>query len=116
MAGFYKLSVAARCHGRWLLGSRSARGSLSGAEPHGEEYGFASLGPIEIHVSRNEDHDPATTAGCAYLDVADADALWRQWRTAPGGKDVEPVYTDYGIREGAHIDPDGNLLRYGSRR
>jgi hypothetical protein len=25
-----------------------------------------------------------------------------------------PVDTDYGLREGWHIDPDGNLLRFGS--
>jgi hypothetical protein len=25
-----------------------------------------------------------------------------------------PVDTDHGIREGAHVDPDGNLLRFGS--
>lgn len=43
----------------------------------------------------------------------DADARWRQWSTAPGGTDVEPVDTNYGTREGAHIDPDGNLLSYG---
>jgi hypothetical protein len=24
------------------------------------------------------------------------------------------VDTDYGIREGGHVDPDGNLLRFGS--
>lgn len=97
---------------RWL---EHYRGLGFEVEAHDDEYGFARLGPIEIHVSRNPDHDPRTTAGCAYLDVDDADIVWRQWSTAPGGKDVEPVDTDYGIREGGHIDPDGNLLRYGSR-
>jgi hypothetical protein len=82
---------------------------------HDEEYGFAAAGSVELHVSRNPDHDPRTTAGCAYLAVDDADALWRRWSAAPGGTDVEPVDTDYGLREGAHVDPDGNLLRYGSR-
>lgn len=82
---------------------------------HDDDYGFASLGPVELHVSRNPDHDPRSTAGCAYLDVADADALWRRWAGAPGGRNVEPVDTAYGTREGAHIDPDGNLLRFGSR-
>lgn len=97
---------------RWLEHYRALGFEV---EPHDDEYGFASLGPVEIHVSRNQDHDPATTAGCAYLDVKDSVAVWRQWSTVPGGKDIEPVDTDYGIREGAHIDPDGNLLRYGSR-
>lgn len=83
---------------------------------HDEEYGFASLGPVELHVARNPQHDPRTTAGCAYLEVADPDAVWRRWSAVPGGRDVEPVDTDYGTREGAHVDPDGNLLRFGSRR
>ena len=25
-----------------------------------------------------------------------------------------PVDTDHGMREGSHVDPDGNLLRFGS--
>lgn len=83
-------------------------------EAHDDEYGFAALGPIELHVARNPNHDPRTTAGCAYLRVDDADAVWQRWSAVSGGRDVEPVDTDYGIREGAHIDPDGNLLRYGS--
>ena len=83
-------------------------------EAHDDDYGFAVLGPIQLHVSRNPAHDPLTTAGCAYLYVDDADAVWRRWSTVSGGRSVEPVDTDYGIREGAHVDPDGNLLRYGS--
>jgi len=98
---------------RWM---EHYRGLGFEVEPHDEDYGFAQLGSVHVHVSRNGDHDPSTTAGCAYLDVDDADLVWRRWSTAPGGKDVEPVDTDYGTREGAHIDPDGNLLRYGSRR
>ena len=84
-------------------------------EAHDEEYGFARMGDVALHVSRNAHHDPRTTAGCAYLEVDDAVAVWQAWSTVGGGRDVEPVDTDYGIREGAHIDPDGNLLRYGSR-
>lgn len=30
------------------------------------------------------------------------------------GRFVAPVDTDYGLREGAHVDADGNLLRYDS--
>ena len=83
-------------------------------EAHDEAYGFASLGPIELHVSLNPDHDPLTTGAAVFVHVDDADALFRLWSAVPGGRDVAPVETDYGIREGAHIDPDGNLLRYGS--
>lgn len=83
-------------------------------EAHDDEYGFAVMGAVQLHVSRNPDHDPLTTAGCAYLYVDDADVLWRKWSTVPRGNNTQPVDTDYGLREGAHIDPDGNLLRYGS--
>ncbi len=85
-------------------------------EAHDESYGFAWMQDVDLHVSRNPDHDPRTTAACAYLEVDDAKAVWRQWSTVPGGRDIEPVETDYGTCEGAHIDPDNNLLRYGSRR
>lgn len=98
---------------RWL---EHYRGLGFEVTAHDEEYGFASMGPVELHVSCNPEHDPRTTAGCAYLRVSDADAVWRRWAAAPGGRNVEPVDTDYGTREGGHIDPDGNLLRFGSRR
>ena len=85
-------------------------------QAHDDDYGFAKMGDVVIHVSRNPHHDPGTTPGCAYLEVEDATALWQQWSTVAGGRNVEPVDTDYGISEGAHIDAEGNLLRYGSRR
>lgn len=84
-------------------------------EAHDADYGFAAFGPVELHVSRNPDHDPRSTAGCAYLEVGNGDDVYRWWSAVPGGRDVEPVNTDYGMREGGHIDPDGNLLRYGAR-
>ena len=98
---------------RWL---EHYRGLGFTVNAHDEKYGFATLGSVELHVSHNPEHDPRITAGCAYLAVSNADAVWRQWSAAPGGRNVEPVDTDYGRREGAHIDPDGNLLRFGSRR
>lgn len=30
------------------------------------------------------------------------------------GRTVAPADTDYGLREGAHVDPDNNLLRFGA--
>jgi len=95
---------------RWLAHYAALGFATEGYEGH---YGFAWTDDVEIHVSVNPDHDPATTAGCAYLHVEDPDALWRRWSAVPGGRDVEPVDTDAGIREGAHVDPDNNLLRFG---
>jgi len=79
-------------------------------------YGFAWLDDVEVHVARNPDHDPQTTAACAYLHVDDPDALWRRWSVVAGGRNLEPADTDYGTREGAHFDLDNNLIRYGAER
>ncbi|MGY2064622.1 bleomycin resistance protein [Blastococcus sp. SYSU DS0619] len=79
---------------------------------HDEGYGFAARAGIEIHLVVVADHDPLRTAAAAYLHVPDADALADEWADVP--RTGRPVDTDYGLREGAHIDPDGNLLRFGS--
>ena len=83
---------------------------------YGDIYGYAGRDGIQLHVSTNPDHDPLKTAGCAYLYVEDADALHAVWSKVQGSiRHVAPSDTPYGLREGAHIDPDGNLIRYGSR-
>jgi len=79
---------------------------------HDEEYGFAARAGVEIHLTVVRDHDPLRTAAAAYLHVPDADALAQEW--ARVDRTGQPVDTDYGLREGWHIDPDGNLLRFGS--
>jgi hypothetical protein len=75
-------------------------------------YGFAGRAGIMLHLSVVADHDPLRTAAAAYLYVPDADALAAEW--APVDRTGPAVDTDYGLREGWHIDPDGNLLRFGS--
>jgi hypothetical protein len=85
-------------------------------EAFDEGYGFASRDAIELHVSFNAEHDAARTAGCAYVAVTDADELAAEWASVQRGRTIAPVDTDYGVREGAHIDPDGNLIRFGSRQ
>lgn len=48
-----------------------------------------------------------------YLHVDDA--LYSEWAAADLGGHPHPLTdTDYGLREGAYGDPDGNLLRFGS--
>ncbi|MDX8150797.1 VOC family protein [Patulibacter brassicae] len=80
-----------------------------------EQYAFAERDGVALHLSRWADHDPARTGAHVYLYVDDADALHAAWSTSgTAGRHVSPVDTDYGLREGAHVDPDGNLLRYGS--
>jgi uncharacterized glyoxalase superfamily protein PhnB len=84
--------------------------------PYGDgvEYAFARRGPVEIHLAHADGLDPATSTSALYLWVSDADELAREWRDAGAGRVTPPKDTEYGLREGAHIDPDGNLLRFGS--
>ncbi len=80
-----------------------------------EPYAFATRDAVTVHLSETTDHDPLRTASHVYLYVDDADALHAAWSTeGTGGRTHAPVDTSYGLREGAHVDPDGNLLRFGA--
>lgn len=82
----------------------------------GGGYGYAARGPVQLHLSQVPRIDPATSLVSVYLYVDDADALHTEWAASgAAGRMVAPVDTDYGLREGAHVDLDGNLLRFGSR-
>lgn len=84
------------------------------AYEEGDDYGFANRDGISLHLAAASEERPAGT-GSTYLYVRDADALYAEW-TQPGigghTHSVEP--TPYRLREGAHFDPDGNLIRFGS--
>ena len=76
----------------------------------GGGYGFASYDGVEIHLGvPGADHRPAS----AYLFVDDADAFAAQWRAA-GAEVHGPEDTEWGQHEGALVDPDGNVIRFGS--
>ena len=80
-----------------------------------EGYGFANRDEVWLHLAEVGGLDPLTSCSAAYLYVDDADALAMEWRASGArGRFTDPVDTDYGLREGAHIDPDGNLIRFGS--
>jgi predicted enzyme related to lactoylglutathione lyase len=74
-------------------------------------YGFASRDGVEIHLGVVASSDRITSS--AYLFVADADELAAQWRTS-GAEIHPPQDTEWGRREGAVVDPDGNVIRFGS--
>lgn len=76
----------------------------------GGGYGFAHRDAVEIHLGvPSGDHHP----GSAYLFVDDADRLAENWRAA--GVEVHtPQDTEWGQHEGALVDPDGNVIRFGS--
>jgi hypothetical protein len=56
-----------------------------------------------------------------YLRLDDADRLYEEWDAvgvesdpATGSRLMAPSDTDWGMREFALVDPNGNLLRIGS--
>ena len=75
-------------------------------------YGFARRDSVELHlgtVPPGRILSPAT----AYLHVDNADSLADEWRKA--GTDVgAPEDTPWGQHEGVIVDPDGNIIRFGS--
>ena len=74
-------------------------------------YGFASWHGIEIHLGVVSDDDRCTSA--AYLFVDDADDLAAASRSA-GVELHSPQDTEWGQHEGADVDLDGNVIRFGS--
>ena len=96
------------------LAHYAALGFDARAYDGGGEYGFADRDGVGLHLAAGSGGDGAHP-GAAYLYVRDADALYLEW-TRPGvpghNHPVQP--TPYGLREGSHADPDGNLIRFGS--
>lgn len=77
----------------------------------GGGYGFASRHGIEIHLGVVPDGDHRTST--AYLFVDDADRVAADWKSA-GAEVHPPEDTEWGQHEGALVDPDGNVIRFGS--
>ena len=78
-------------------------------------YAYASRGTVEFHLAQVADIESSSNNSAVYLFVDDADAVFASWRLAGiAGRLTPPFDTDYGLREGAYVDPDGNLLRFGS--
>jgi catechol 2,3-dioxygenase-like lactoylglutathione lyase family enzyme len=85
-----------------------------------EEYLIVTRGAIGVHFFDCRQLDPwSSIAGC-YVYVDDADALYAEYSALGlpsegiprlGGP---PEDADYGLREFALVDEDGNLLRIGS--
>jgi predicted enzyme related to lactoylglutathione lyase len=76
-------------------------------------YGFVNLDGVEIHVGVVPDGGSLRGNAAAYLYVDDADELADSWRAA-GGDVHPPEDTEWGQHEGVLIDPDGNIIRFGS--
>jgi predicted enzyme related to lactoylglutathione lyase len=79
----------------------------------GGGYGFLARDGVELHLGVVAHVDNSGAKHTAYLFVDDADALAAEWVAA--GVDVHmPVDTEWGQHEGAVVDPDGNVIRFGS--
>jgi DNA-binding MarR family transcriptional regulator len=96
------------------LAHYAALGFDTAAYADGDVYGFACRDGVGLHLAARAEHD-TRGPGAAYLYVRDADALYREW-TRPGiAGHTDPVEPKpYKLREGSHVDPDGNLIRFGS--
>jgi DNA-binding MarR family transcriptional regulator/catechol 2,3-dioxygenase-like lactoylglutathione lyase family enzyme len=88
-----------------------------GFETHSYDagYGFADRDGLSLHLAVTPRDDSAAPTASAYLLVRDADALYAQWnQPGIGGRTHAVEATPYRLREGSHVDPDGNLIRFGS--
>lgn len=78
-----------------------------------DEFAILERDGIELHFALKPDHDPARTATWIYIRVKDVDAFYRDMKAM--GLDLkQPHDTDYSMREIPHIDPDNNLILFGS--
>jgi Glyoxalase/Bleomycin resistance protein/Dioxygenase superfamily len=68
---------------------------------------------LTIHLAQvGPDGQPG--GGSLYIHCHDADRVAEEWRQV--GIEVDgPDDEDYGMREGSVRDPDGNVIRFGSR-
>jgi uncharacterized protein len=79
-------------------------------------FAMAERDGVSLHFALKPDHDPSHTATWVYISVEDADELSAEFDASGAGQGRTPRDTDYKMRELAHIDPDGNLLLFGSPR
>lgn len=88
---------------------------VAGRGPAQILYGFVFRDGLQFHLCQVAGIDPANNLSEVYLYVDDAPALHTEWMASGApGEFIEPSDTEYGLCEGAYVDPDGNSVRYGS--
>jgi uncharacterized protein (DUF952 family) len=79
------------------------------------EYLIVHRDGFALHFFVQPELTPDNNDHGAYLWCNDAFALHAEWLAAGAeGRLGAPERADYGLDEGSYIDPDGNLLRFGS--
>ena len=86
----------------------------SAAPPAQASFAIGERDGVQLHFALKPDHDPSRTATWIYISVEDADELSAEFDASGAGQGRTPRDSDYKMRELAHIDPDGNLLLFGS--
>lgn len=86
----------------------------SAVPPARASFAIGERDGVALHFALKPDHDPNRTATWVYISVEDADELSAELDASGAGQGRAPRNTDYKMRELAHIDPDGNLLLFGS--
>jgi uncharacterized protein len=86
----------------------------SAVPPAGASFAIGERDGVALHFALKPDHDPSRAATWVYICVEDADALSAELDAAGAGQGRTPRDTDYKMRELAHVDPDNNLLLFGS--
>jgi uncharacterized protein len=92
----------------------SAPGAAEQAPPAEARFAIGERDGVSLHFALKPDHDPTRTATWVYISVEDADELSAEFAASGAGQGRTPRDTDYKMRELAHIDPDGNMLLFGS--
>jgi uncharacterized protein len=86
----------------------------SAAPPAEAGFAIGERDGVSLHFALKPDHDPSRTATWVYISVEDADELSAELDASGAGQGRTPRDTDYKMRELAHVDPDGNMLLFGS--
>lgn len=81
---------------------------------HGGGYGTASRDSVRIHFRQVPDLASDPERGAAYVGVDDVEALHAEWCAAGVGETSDLFDPGFGVREAAHTDGDGNMVRFGS--
>lgn len=82
---------------------------------HDDTYAFAEHGALNLHLELSSAGGPRPGGGVLYVHCADADDVVGEWRKA-GIEVGDPENMPWGKYEAEHVDPDGNIIRFGSPR